>query len=95
MKLRLIYQFAHAMISEPDNDKSLSESRLPACLEQRADGAIVVTGHRVTLFAVLCAARELQGRGEVLSAVALTEYFPSIAAKKLDEVLEFISIYPP
>lgn len=62
---------------------------LPRFLEKRADGEIVMRGHRVKLFAVL----EVIGNSGEASAIKLQERFPSIPAAVFEETLSFCSVY--
>jgi uncharacterized protein (DUF433 family) len=63
-----------------------SLTELPACLERRSDGAIVVRGHRVTLFALVDFIKTKS------SAVAdLLEAFPTLSRDLIWDILHFYS----
>jgi uncharacterized protein (DUF433 family) len=59
---------------------------LPDVLEQRADGAIVVRGHRITLFAIL----EWIESAERVAAAEMCQAFPTLPVETAQEVLQFI-----
>lgn len=76
------------------DDLALEAVPLPACLALRKDGAVVVTGHRVTLFAFLDAVNDLKRRQLAITPSQLEPIFPTIDRRRLDEVLEFIAQNP-
>jgi hypothetical protein len=70
------------------------QDHLPECLQRRDDGAIVVAGHRVTLFAFLEAIEELGQSSIPVTLSALSDLFPSVATETIASVLQFVALNP-
>ena len=70
------------------------QDHLPEFLQRRDDGAIVITGHRVTLFAFLEAAAELEQSGIPDTVSALSDLFPTVATETIANVLQFVALNP-
>jgi hypothetical protein len=64
---------------------------LPPFLHERDDGAIVVRGHRITLFAILEAMAEWQktNKGQAATAAAIADEFSSVPIETIADVLQF------
>jgi uncharacterized protein (DUF433 family) len=69
---------------------------LPPFLHERDDGAIVVRGYRITLFAILEAKAELQRQNKdwAATAAAVADEFPSVSVETIADVLQFCSQNP-
>lgn len=71
-------------------DPTLRDVRLPASLENRDDGAIGITGHRVKLIAILELLRSAERPPHISQ---LHEAFPTVSIEKLAEVMWFCAVH--
>ena len=83
----------HVIAYWAGDDQKL-ENNLPPCLELRSDRAIVIAGHRVTLFTFLTAVKELERNDKEISAAILNDIFPSLPLPTIVEVLKFSALQP-
>jgi hypothetical protein len=86
-----------AFVVETNMSNAISSTLvLPPFLDERDDGAIVVHGHRVTLFAILEAKAELQRQNQdrAVTAAAIADEFPSISVETIADVLQFCTRNP-
>lgn len=61
----------------------MSQIVLPACVETREDGSIVVRGHRVSLYLIL------QAHYEGLAVDGIHERYPSIPLSSIREIADY------
>lgn len=62
---------------------SMQQLVLPDCVETRSDGAVVVRGHRVSLFLIL------QAHYDGLTVEEIHERYPTITMANLHEIVAF------